>query len=132
MLVIKEKICYILIKRLKALSVYKDIGFLKQEDLAMDEKRKFDRWSWQGKDKAVVCCDGSESQVNLLDVSTGGMKVCLSKSLGLGAAISGEFKILPQLGLFFVRGKVVREVKKGNIFETGIEFDKVSTVPLQD
>ena len=65
-----------------------------------------------------------------MDVSAGGMKVSLSHPLDLGTIVYGKFKVLPQLGPFFVRGKVIRAKKKDNRFETAIEFKNVCTLEL--
>jgi len=96
----------------------------------MDENRRFNRLYAEGAGKAVVTCAGIQDEAEILDVSAGGMRVHLRRSLDMGAVIYGEFKVFPKGGPFFVKGKVIRIAQKGNAFETVIEFEKVSTIPL--
>jgi hypothetical protein len=96
----------------------------------MKERRRFTRWHVDPRNKAHILHSGVKEYVEILDVSAGGMKVCLFKSLELGTVIHGELKVLPHLGSFFVRGKVIRVTQKQNLFETVVSFDSVRTREL--
>jgi hypothetical protein len=95
------------------------------------DNRSVNRWYLDREEKAVVSCSGEREEATIIDIGAGGMKVSLCRSLGVGAIVYGEFKILPQLGPFFVRGKVVRVDQKSGLWETSVSFDKVSSIPLQ-
>lgn len=92
------------------------------------EKRKFDRWELE--DKAHIDFEGKQEHIKILDVSIGGMRITTDFPLEKEKVFNGTFNILPQSRPFFIRGKVVWTVKKDNAFESGVIFDKVSTIPL--
>ena len=96
----------------------------------MDDKRKFSRFGGETT-KAVVSCAGIKENATILDVSVGGMRVFLSRSVELGALIHGEFKIFSNKAPFFIKGKVTRVKKMKRNWEVATTFDKVSTIPLQ-
>ncbi len=100
----------------------------------MKEKRRFQRL--ESKDKAILRKEKGEQQEGLLlDISQGGMRVLLDNDIKIGSPIYGQFKILPHLGHFYVRGEVVwvkpaREKNKTPTFAVGVKFCKVSTISL--
>ncbi|MFH1767834.1 MAG: PilZ domain-containing protein [Candidatus Omnitrophota bacterium] len=96
----------------------------------MEEKRRFSRWGLDSSDKAYVDLEGRREEVQIIDISIKGMKVIANRPIGKDKEVTGEFKILPNIGSFFVKGKSVWAVQKDNLFESGIEFEKVSTLPL--
>lgn len=99
----------------------------------MDERRKYRRTP--SKEKAFLKCkENNPHEGELLDVSSGGLRMLSSAKIKAGSALSGKFKIMPQLGSFYVSGEVVW-VKPITIesnqaaYEVGIKFNKVSTIP---
>ncbi|MCD6583468.1 MAG: PilZ domain-containing protein [Candidatus Omnitrophica bacterium] len=96
----------------------------------MEERRKFNRW-YVEEEKAVISCAGVREEGKVVDISAGGMKINLSRPVEIGSIIYGEFKILPTIGSFFVRGKVSRVMEKEGMWEVAVEFEKVSTLPLE-
>ena len=95
----------------------------------MNEKRQFNRWG-SGEEKAYIDVAGKKKEVEILDISIGGMRIITTYPIDKNREVTGEFKILPNIGSFFVKGKVVWVTKKENNFESGIQFDKVSTIPI--
>ena len=96
----------------------------------MEEKRKFNRLYLETELKTTVSYSGLKEEVEISDISAAGMKVSFLKPLDVGTIVYGEFRVLPHLGPFFVKGKISRVIQKGENFETAIEFDKVSSLPL--
>jgi len=94
------------------------------------ENRRFNRVESEQPGTAVVTCAGLREQVNVLDISAGGMKIKFSRPVNVGAEVYGKFHVLPNLGPFYVRGKIIRTLNLGGNWESAIEFDKVSTIPL--
>jgi hypothetical protein len=100
----------------------------------MEERRKFTRLST--KEKTFLDKEGGNKQEgSLVDISPGGMKIICDNEVKVGSVISGQFKILPNVGPFYIRGEVawVKPVddKTGpSHFEIGIKFNKVSTIPI--
>ena len=99
----------------------------------MDEKRKFRRL--QIKEKTTLNKDTCEEQCFLVDISPGGMKVLLENEVKVGDCISGQFKILPKAGPFFVKGTVawvrpIKEKSQDANYEIGIKFTKINTIPF--
>lgn len=99
----------------------------------MRERRKFNRL--KSLDKALLQEKNRSEQGQLLDISPGGMRILLNNDIKVGSSISGEFKIIPKSGSFYVRGEViwvkpVSEKPKPDSFEIGIKFCKVSTIPF--
>jgi len=98
----------------------------------MDEKRQFNRWYVEGTRRVRISGEGMQEEATMIDVSAGGMKVTLSQALPPNATVYGEVEVLPQMRPFFIKGKVLRVNKKDNLFETGISFEKISTIPLAE
>lgn len=100
----------------------------------MKEKRKFNRL--ESKDKAFLSKEeGQTEEGTLLDVSPQGMRVLLNNAIKAGTLISGNFKIIPHSGHFYVQGEVIwakpaGEKTKNPSYEVGIKFTKVSTISL--
>ena len=96
----------------------------------MEERRKFDRLYVQTEGNDMVSCVGIQGDVKVVDISAGGMKLALRNPVTVGTMVSGECKILPNGGPFFISGKVTRSYEKDGGCEAVISFDKVSTIPL--
>ncbi len=94
----------------------------------MDEKRKFSRCDLS--EKTHLSLKDRKEDVEIQDLSTGGMRVVTKHALDKEESFSGEFKVLSNIAPFFVKGKVIWSTQKGNIFESGLAFSKVSTIPL--
>jgi Tfp pilus assembly protein PilZ len=98
----------------------------------MQERRRFDRL--ETKEKASLNKEGAESeQGQLLDISPGGMRIILEKESSVGSLISGQFKILPNAGPFYVKGEVAWVKPAGErarAVEVGIKFNKISAIPF--
>lgn len=96
----------------------------------MKERRKFARLHSQ--DKAFLQKENKLEEGRVMDISPGGMRVLVSNNIKEGSIITGEFKIIPNSGNFYVLGEVMwaRPAKPAS-FEVGIKFSKVSTVPLR-
>jgi len=94
----------------------------------MEEKRRFDRWGL-GR-SAYIDLEGERKEVQVLDISIGGMRIVTNTPLDSKKDIKSEFKILPNMGPFFARGKIIWTTAKESNFESGIVFNKVSTIPL--
>ena len=98
-----------------------------------DERRKFSRLI-TNKD-TVLDKEGKKQDACLSDISPGGMKIACDNAVEIGSVISGQFKILPNLGPFYVKGEVVwikpdPEKTGCQSYEVGVKFNKVSTIPL--
>ncbi len=96
----------------------------------MEEKRKWSRLNVEEKERTFISCTDSKNKGEILDMSAGGMKVTFSKPVELGAIISGEFKVPPRTGPFYMIGKVSRVTERKGAWEVGLEFEKVSTIPV--
>jgi len=96
----------------------------------MEEKRKFSRWGLDN-ERAYIDLEGQKEEVQILDISIAGMRVIANRPIDKDRQVTGEFKILPNIGPFFVRGKVIWSTERDKNFESGIEFEKVSTIPLE-
>ena len=84
----------------------------------------------EGDKKAVVSCNGFKEEVDLLDISAGGMRVAFPKAVDIGTSVSGEFQLLPNVGPYFVKGKVNSSKETEGAWEVAVQFDSISTVPL--
>lgn len=97
----------------------------------MEERRKYNRWYLDaGEEKAVVSWAGRQENVRIIDISAGGIKMAFYEPVEIGTTIFGEFKVLPHLGPFYIRGKVKRVTENEGIWEVVVEFEKVSSLPL--
>lgn len=98
----------------------------------MDERRKFRRTG--AKEKARIASAQSRHEGSLLDISSGGMRILSDNHIAIGTQVSGQFKIMPHTGNFYVSGEVVwaKPAKEPLAFgyEIGIKFAKVSASPL--
>ena len=95
----------------------------------MVDKRQYNRCD-SSQDRAYIDLSGKKEEVEILDISIGGMRVISNSPICKDVEIMGEFKILSSVGSFFVKGKVVWVRGKDSNFESGIHFDKVSTIPI--
>ena len=77
--------------------------------------------------------DGNTADVTLVDISLGGMRVLTNEDIAIGKDLTGQFKILPHAGPFYIRGIVAWSkpaTDQAHCFEIGIKFIKISTIPL--
>lgn len=99
----------------------------------MEERRKFNRLLSQ--EKANLQKKGISEEGKLVDISPAGMRILLNNSIEVGNSVCGSFRIMPQLGNFYVQGEVVW-VKPNNSqsksYDAGIKFSKVSALPLSN
>jgi Tfp pilus assembly protein PilZ len=98
-----------------------------------EERRKFARLTT--KENTVLDKEGAKQGACLTDISPGGMKIACDNAVEIGSVISGQFKILPNLGPFYVKGEVVwikpgPEQTDSRSYEVGVKFNKVSTIPI--
>jgi c-di-GMP-binding flagellar brake protein YcgR len=78
---------------------------------------------------------GAGEEGFLVDISPGGMKVLLEDDVKSGTEISGQFRILPNAGPFYVKGvvtwvKPLKEKKGSANYEVGVKFLKINTIPF--
>lgn len=77
---------------------------------------------------------GKEKQAVVVDISLGGMRIVLDTEIKMQSPISGQFKILPDVGPFQVKGEVIwvrpyKNLEEGkNFFEVGIKFNNITAV----
>lgn len=100
----------------------------------MHEKRKFKRLA-SGRETLVKENGQQEKKAIVTDISLGGMRITLAENIKEGSFLSGQFKILPGMGPFYVNGEVVwvKPVKKNSASfscEAGVKFKNISVVPL--
>ncbi|MCK9594565.1 MAG: PilZ domain-containing protein [Candidatus Omnitrophica bacterium] len=101
----------------------------------MKERRRYTRLATKG--KTSLNKDGKDAEEGfLMDISPGGMRILLESQTRVGSVISGQFKIIPHIGPFYVKGEVawINPLKdaqnNSNRFEVGVKFNKVSTIPI--
>ena len=74
---------------------------------------------------------GQKTDMTLLDISLGGMRIITNTELKLSSPMSLQLNILPNSGAFFIRGEVSwTKPVTGSQFEAGIKFTKISAVPF--
>lgn len=101
----------------------------------MDERRKYRRSP--AKEKAFLKSrENNPHEGSLMDVSSGGMRISSDSNIKVGTTLTGKFKIMPDLGNFYVNGEVVWVKPLGEEahqagYEVGIRFSKVSTIPVE-
>lgn len=101
----------------------------------MDEKRKYKRTP--AMEKAFLKCkENTPQEGELLDVSSGGLRMLSAAKIKVGSTLTGKFKIMPQLGSFYISGEVVwvkpiTDASNQAVYEVGIKFNKVSTIPTE-
>ncbi|HOU36981.1 MAG TPA: PilZ domain-containing protein [Candidatus Omnitrophota bacterium] len=95
----------------------------------MQERRKTGRLARH--ERTFVEHASGKKETTLLDISIGGMRVQLDEELKVGTPLTLRASILPHAGAFFMAGTVTW-VKKNDLgaYETGVRFNKVSTIPL--
>lgn len=96
----------------------------------MEERRRFERL--HKKDVAFLELEGEKSEMQLLDISIGGMRVFSPVPLRLGNCVKGEFRLFPNIEPFFIKGKVVWVQEKGKNWQVGIEFKCISTIAFSE
>lgn len=98
----------------------------------MDERRKYRRSP--AKEKAFFKSRENKPHAGLLiDVSSGGMRISSEANIKVGTRLSGQFKIMPDSGNFYVHAEVVWSKPRADQaqtagYEVGIRFSKVSTI----
>lgn len=100
----------------------------------MQERRRFNRCKLEQKAKISHSPNKQEKGL-LLDIAMGGMRILLDGKAELGSQLFGQFKIVPYLGPFYVKGVVAwtKRVKDAgaSYWEVGVKFTKVSTIPIE-
>lgn len=100
----------------------------------MDERRKCRRTP--AKEKAVLeSREHSRQESQLIDVSSGGIRIISDTNIKVGTIVSGKFKIMPTLGDFYISAEVawnnpISSQASKPLYEVGIKFNKVSTIPV--
>lgn len=100
----------------------------------MEEKRKFRRTPTKEKAFLQNKEQNRQQESHLMDVSSGGMRVLSDINIKVGSPLSGQFKIMPASGNFYVTGEVIWVKPKTDdpqrpAYEIGIKFHKVNTIP---
>ncbi|HAH20510.1 MAG: hypothetical protein A2Y00_04955 [Omnitrophica WOR_2 bacterium GWF2_43_52] len=101
----------------------------------MDEKRKYRRTP--AREKAFLKCKENNShEGELMDVSSGGLRMLSADKVKVGSTLTGKFKIMPQMGSFYISGEVIwvkpmASESNQAVYEVGIKFNKVSTIPSE-
>jgi len=95
----------------------------------MQERRRTGRLPRQ--ERTFIEHGSGKKETILLDISIGGMRVQLDEAMKVGTPLTLKASILPHAGAFFMAGTVtwVKESSPG-VYETGVKFNKVSTIPL--
>ncbi|MFA6217900.1 MAG: PilZ domain-containing protein [Candidatus Omnitrophota bacterium] len=96
----------------------------------MEERRKHSRWNIENK-KATLGKGHEKKEVPIADLSSGGMRVFLNETVPIGSKVTGEFKVTPQFGTYFVEGKVIwvkESSKQSSSHEIGVKFEKINTI----
>ena len=99
----------------------------------MEEKRKFRRTPTKEKAFLQDKEQNKPRESHLMDVSSGGMRILSDTNIKVGSPLSGQFKIIPTSGNFYVTGEVIwvkpkTEGAQMPAYEIGIKFNKVSTI----
>ena len=70
--------------------------------------------------------------VELIDISTGGMRLHSSQELPVGSTVTSKLNISPQVGAFHIQGTIAwnKPAADGNGYEVGVTFTKVSAKPF--
>jgi hypothetical protein len=96
----------------------------------MHERRRFSRLLSAENATSAVICGGVKEDARLMDVSAGGMRISLARQAAVGEDLYGKLKILPEIGPFFVKGRVLRVTEKESGWEAAVQFKSISTVPF--
>jgi hypothetical protein len=94
----------------------------------MVEQRTYGRFTHGADSKAFIECAGLQEDAPVIDVSAGGMRVMLTQQKPIGEFVAGKLQVIPQIGPFYVQGKVLRVLEKDGRWETAVKFDRVSTL----
>ncbi len=97
----------------------------------MEDKRQFNRWE-HPTEKSSIMCEDLQGEVEVVNMSAGGMKISCSHPLEIGTVVYAQLRIVPHIRPFYIMGKVTRVMQKDNLFEVAIKFDKVSTIQITD
>ena len=91
----------------------------------MSEKRAADRRNPGEEYVSEVLINGKKTQVRVLDVSAGGMKIVVPELLDPESDLFCKIDIYKDMEPFYVRGSVVRVLKVKDEWEMGVQFDTV-------
>ena len=99
----------------------------------MEERRKFRRT--HTKERTLLQGGETKHEGSLIDISSGGMRILSDTHIKIGSFLTGQFKIMPQTGNFYVRGEVIwskpaLKESPHQAYESGIKFTKVSGIPI--
>lgn len=91
----------------------------------MQERRKTMRWYTNGQNRGAVVCGGERKDVDVVDVSTGGMRIACPHLVTTGSEVFGRLKLHPSIGPFYVRGKVLRVEYVNGLWNAAVQFSKI-------
>jgi hypothetical protein len=91
----------------------------------MSERRKTSRWYTNGQNKGAVVCGGERNDVDVIDVSTGGMRVACPHIVTPGSEIFGRLKLHPSIGPFYVQGKILRVEFSDGLWKAAVQFSRI-------
>jgi len=95
----------------------------------MEDKRQFRGWE-SPKDKANIMCEKLQEEVEVIDMSAGGIRLSCSNPPQVGSIVYAQLRIVPQVKPFYVMGRVTRVFPKNGLFEVAIKFEKISTLQI--
>ena len=70
--------------------------------------------------------------VELIDISTGGMRLHSTQELTVGSTVTSTLNLSPQIGAFHIQGTIIwnKPAADGRGYEVGVTFTKVSAKPF--
>ena len=91
----------------------------------MSDKRKAIRRSPSFEYVNEVTINGKRTRARVLDVSTGGMRIMVDEFMSPETEIFCKIDIFKDIQPFYVKGEVIRVIKKRDEWEVGVKFDTV-------
>ncbi len=92
------------------------------------QERRTSRRLPRSEKTTVNTAEHNDHAVELIDISTGGMRLRNRENMPVGTVVTSQLKTAPQVGGFHVQGKVTwcKPAGDGNGYEVGITFTKVN------
>lgn len=92
------------------------------------QERRASRRLPRSEKTTVNTAERNDHSVELIDISTGGMRLRSREAIPLGTQVSSQLKIAPQVGGFHVQGTVAwcKPAADGSGYEVGVTFTKVN------
>lgn len=99
----------------------------------MQERRKFNRW--QIEKETFFKSEPGAKEIQVIDVSPGGMRLIVDEWLEIGTFVSGEISLIANQKPFYIQGEVVwikQALDQLNrvCYIVGIKFNKIRTIPI--